>query len=94
MPCLLAGLVETDLAKDLVTRVKGLVGEETAAASYYVRLRKNQSLPSPHTSSCAPDMLSSLLTEHSQVASRRICNVRWQSHSKSKKQRVACATTL
>ena len=31
-----AGLVETDLAKDLVTRVKGIVGEETAAASYYV----------------------------------------------------------
>jgi len=27
-----AGLVDTDLAKDLVTRVQGMVGKETAAA--------------------------------------------------------------
>ena len=45
LPCVTAGLVETDLAKDLVTRVKGLVGEETAALSYYVSARRFRYVP-------------------------------------------------
>ncbi len=62
-----AGLVDTDLAKDLVTRVQGIVGKETAA-TFTVRI---SDLHLTATTQLLPHLLAALELSDSPAESRQ-----------------------